>query len=170
MSKVYCGECGVQNDETAGFCGNCGTKILASQPAPVQKTQNFQQPMNNYQKPAQPPVQQPQQGYQQTPAQGYQQPQQGNYQPPQTYQQPQGGYQPPAMQLARKDPGVGYLGTFFIPGFAHFYTDKAGAGVLYTLLTWFLYAFIVGIVLHIGLFLNSGNEVKNYNRRIGYQE
>lgn len=162
MSKVYCGECGVQNDETAGFCGNCGTKILVSQPAQVQKPQNHQQPMNNYQQPAQPPAQQP--------AQGYQQPQQGNYQPPQTYQQPQGGYQPPVLQLARKDPGIGYLGTFFIPGFAHFYTDKVGAGVLYTLLSWFLYIIIIGIVLHIGLFLNAGNEVKNYNRRIGYLE
>ena len=157
----FCPECGVKVEEDVQFCGNCGSSIQVSPAKPaVSKVQasNYQQPpQQGYQQP-------PQQGYQQPPQQGYQRPpQQGYQQPPQqSYQQPQ------QFMAARKDPSLATILTIFIPGFAHFYNDRIGEGILFLLLTPFLYIFVIGFFLHLYLIFTAGGMTKETNMRNGY--
>lgn len=187
MNDIYCPECGEKNDQNAGFCGNCGTKIVA----PVSQSKGQPYPDQPKQPPAQ-SYQPPQQGYQQpqgyNQSQGYQPPRQG-YQPPgygqQGYQSPQQGYQPPGYgqqgyqqqgygaggyMVPRKDPSVALLASIFFPGAAYFYTDEVGTGIVLTLLTYFLCLFVIGGFMWIFLIIASYGKIKNYNRRNGYPE
>ena len=97
----YCSTCGVQNNATAGFCENCGSKLPVNTSqedlSPVKPVKNFQEDLNpakpiqrevemsNYSQPKNYQATQPAQGYQQQPynqqpVHGYQQPVQGKYQ------------------------------------------------------------------------------------------
>lgn len=96
MSKVYCSECGSQNDATAGFCSNCGSKLQENS---FEEDSKPAKPVSNYQADASPakPIQTRVEtnNYSQT-AQNKNQPvhqAQGHQQQPQDYQQ-----QPPQNQ------------------------------------------------------------------------
>ncbi len=128
---MYCPECGVNNDEGALFCSNCGAKLDASAAkpaAPISSTPTTPSPgvppanQPGYQ---QPPPGYGQPGYQQSPP-GYGQP--GYQQPPPGYGQPgyQSGnvaYQP--YQMDHIDT-IWYICAFFIfpIGFIMWFTNK----------------------------------------------
>lgn len=194
MSKIYCSECGSQNDATAGFCSNCGSKLQensfeedskpakpvsnyqadASPAKPIQtrvETNNYSQTaQNNYQ-----PTHQSQ-GHQQQSPQNQQYPQnqrhQQGFNPVQqnvNYHQsvnPQAGYRP--LQKPYKDTTTAYLIAFFIPGGAFFYTDRVGAGIIALGVSLFTYFFFIGFIIHLVLFLIAGSIVNDYNRKNGY--
>ncbi|MCY3413527.1 MAG: hypothetical protein INQ03_17935 [Candidatus Heimdallarchaeota archaeon] len=185
--NVFCHECGTKNLKTDANCIACNTPLEGSP-----KTQTYQQPQQSYQAPQKPQYQQPQQPQYQPPQQPqYQQPRQTQYQP--QYQQPQQGYQQPQqgyggttygnvplqgagfqpqnmMQRPRKDPGVAYIGAFFIPGFAYFYTDNVGGGIAVLLVTIITTFFFIGFFIWLWQFFTAGGVVKNHNRLNGYME
>ncbi len=92
----------------------------------------------------------------------------------QNYQQPgyqQSGYQQPGYKPPRKDPGLAYLGTFFIPGFAYMYIGDVAKGIMifiFTLLLYFL--MLIGFFVHVYLFFTAGSLVRDHNRKLGYPE
>jgi TM2 domain-containing membrane protein YozV len=69
---------------------------------------------------------------------------------------------------SRKDPSLATILTIFIPGFAHFYNDRVGEGILFFFIVPPLYFVIIGFFLHLYLIFTAGGMTKETNVRNGY--
>lgn len=177
----YCPECGTINPIDATYCGGCGAQLRAlksfesspQQSNVVVKDQGSYQPPQNLYDPSS-----SQSYFVNDPNYGSPQNNQNNRnfpnysQPPNYLQQNQNNYEHRTygFRPLRKDPALAVILTIFFPGAAHMYTDKVFIGIVYTFLTYFMYAIFVGFIMHLYFIFTASERIKRFNRIMGYPE